>query len=60
MEDKPQELQMWRLTTGLKDFFQVSVVTCTTMMFMEVGPFFVVYALETHGKHKMNSVECVR
>lgn len=22
MEDKPQELQMWRQTTGLKDFFQ--------------------------------------
>jgi hypothetical protein len=37
VEDEPQELQMWSITSGLKGFFQVRVPFCRNLVVFEVG-----------------------
>jgi len=55
VEDKPRELQMWSITTGLKGFFQVSVIFCSTLVFWKSDLPTWVYASEMRCEAKVKS-----
>lgn len=55
VEDEPQELQMWSITTGLKGFFQVSVIFCSNPFLGKFYPCTWVYASKMRSKPKVKS-----